>query len=747
MTLEHIPNYFRLFLSLLAVLLSAFAPLRQEQFVPSRKRLIWACYALFALAWINAMLLWTLSIAQQNHDSLPALHAVFFAGAATIQVDRLCEDSQRFWRPYVWSWGLGSVSEAIGLAHTIAQQDIDIRAWLDFACATAKLLIYVIMQYCACDNHRYKPLPQDDTERVLSESDDTDIETGPRTETERSQWRDQLKTFRRFIWPRDNKTMTWRLFAILVLNLVIEAVGLLIPQAYGRVIDVLPTEVAFAGTLIIWIALALCKPVLNGLKFWIWVKLRSFRRTLLDTSIYTNIMSADHSFHAGTSATELITSVDNAQGVESSFDDLMENTADGLFMICVTVPVTAAKFDLSILSLVVVCLVAAGVIFRRATDELFRANTEFLSINESHKKRREDTIRGWKTAAAYMQVGYYINKNNDRVRELNRTRQAYTMISFYKWIIDKAVNNIGCFAGAILICWQVRHGQTTSGYVAEAAEARKILDMEPRAKKGKELRLTNGEVEIRNVMLNCGEKVVLENFSLSISGGSKVALVGPSGVGKSTIVGLLSGQLKPKSGEILVDGQDINKVDYDSYIPLAAENQPSFSSTLLPDYRPFMSETSRIMTQIRLWNDVPAPFSGGNAWYQPLLTPLNSPCPKIAHYVVFFSFCGDTLVYDGLKEQTCVALRRKGLFTEILHRVLKPHLPDYMGYDMKWSQPFCVTSPQWAVVVYHIGCFESAPNNPMKNQWSALQMIDDWRRIRAIISATPYGHVRPVPSL
>ncbi|KAI8295980.1 hypothetical protein K4K59_004317 [Colletotrichum sp. SAR11_240] len=103
-----------------------------------------------------------------------------------------------------------------------------------------------------------------------------------------------------------------------------------------------------------------------------------------------------------------------------------------------------------------------------------------------------------------------------------------------------------------------------SKHFQEAAEAGKILDMEPRAKKGKTLRVTDGKVQFSNVTLKRGDKVVLENFSLDISGGSKIALVGPSGVGKSTVVGLLSGQLVPDSGEILVDGQDINEVDYDS---------------------------------------------------------------------------------------------------------------------------------------------------------------------------------------
>ncbi|KAF4426963.1 hypothetical protein CFRS1_v002866 [Colletotrichum fructicola] len=69
-----------------------------------------------------------------------------------------------------------------------------------------------------------------------------------------------------------------------------------------------------------------------------------------------------------------------------------------------------------------------------------------------------------------------------------------------------------------------------------------------------------------------------------------------------------------------------------------------------------------------------------------------------------------------------------------------------MGYDMEWSQPFHITSTKWIVRVYHIGCFESVPGNPFKKRWSALQMADDSKRIRARIQATPYGDIQSVPS-
>jgi len=66
----------------------------------------------------------------------------------------------------------------------------------------------------------------------------------------------------------------------------------------------------------------------------------------------------------------------------------------------------------------------------------------------------------------------------------------------------------------------------------------------------------SGHLEMRNVSFAYGEKapLLLENFNLVLTPGSRVALVGVSGAGKTTIGNLAVGLLEPRSGEILFDG-------------------------------------------------------------------------------------------------------------------------------------------------------------------------------------------------
>ena len=71
-------------------------------------------------------------------------------------------------------------------------------------------------------------------------------------------------------------------------------------------------------------------------------------------------------------------------------------------------------------------------------------------------------------------------------------------------------------------------------------------------------------IRLENVSFAYNEKEVLKEVSLSIPKGKNIALVGPSGGGKSTLMDLLPRFIEPKSGKILIDGKDIQHIQTDS---------------------------------------------------------------------------------------------------------------------------------------------------------------------------------------
>ncbi|MSU60592.1 MAG: ABC transporter ATP-binding protein [Candidatus Staskawiczbacteria bacterium] len=83
--------------------------------------------------------------------------------------------------------------------------------------------------------------------------------------------------------------------------------------------------------------------------------------------------------------------------------------------------------------------------------------------------------------------------------------------------------------------------------------------------KAKDLKITQGEIQFDNLQFGFNDtRSVLKNINITIRPGEKVALIGPSGAGKTTFVRLLLRLYSPTSGSILIDGQDITKATQSS---------------------------------------------------------------------------------------------------------------------------------------------------------------------------------------
>ena len=97
--------------------------------------------------------------------------------------------------------------------------------------------------------------------------------------------------------------------------------------------------------------------------------------------------------------------------------------------------------------------------------------------------------------------------------------------------------------------------------------ATKLLDVKPELyqKDKKEFKNIRGSVEFQNISFGYQKnKNVLKDINFRIKQGQMIALVGESGVGKTTLIDLISRYYIPKQGKILIDNQDIAEVNLES---------------------------------------------------------------------------------------------------------------------------------------------------------------------------------------
>ena len=74
----------------------------------------------------------------------------------------------------------------------------------------------------------------------------------------------------------------------------------------------------------------------------------------------------------------------------------------------------------------------------------------------------------------------------------------------------------------------------------------------------------HGDIAVRNVSVNLGGKDVLKNISFEANAGTKTAVIGPTAAGKTQLLYLLTGLLKPTSGSVEYDGRSIGEYDKQS---------------------------------------------------------------------------------------------------------------------------------------------------------------------------------------
>jgi ABC-type multidrug transport system fused ATPase/permease subunit len=123
--------------------------------------------------------------------------------------------------------------------------------------------------------------------------------------------------------------------------------------------------------------------------------------------------------------------------------------------------------------------------------------------------------------------------------------------------------------------------------VASGNRMFEILDREPAIQSppgAPALPPGDGSVELRGVTLRYGDaSPALSNIDLDVEAGKTVALVGPSGAGKTSLVGLVARLYDPGEGTVLVDGADVREVDLESLrsqIAFVADDSFLFTATV-----------------------------------------------------------------------------------------------------------------------------------------------------------------------
>ena len=129
-------------------------------------------------------------------------------------------------------------------------------------------------------------------------------------------------------------------------------------------------------------------------------------------------------------------------------------------------------------------------------------------------------------------------------------------------------------------------------------------------------------LDIKNLSYSFGNNPILKDINIHVNENEMVAIVGSSGVGKSTLFNLIAGVLKKQTGEITIDGSNdyIGKVAYMLQKDLLFEHKTIINNVILPliiakvNKKEALEEGNKILKQFNLdkyANKYPQQLSGG----------------------------------------------------------------------------------------------------------------------------------------
>jgi ATP-binding cassette subfamily B protein len=99
----------------------------------------------------------------------------------------------------------------------------------------------------------------------------------------------------------------------------------------------------------------------------------------------------------------------------------------------------------------------------------------------------------------------------------------------------------------------IAQATTSYGRIAEMLDAPDVVE------KGMLTTALNGDIKVENVSLQYGGKTILKDINFTIRPGSKIAIIGPTAAGKTQLLYLLSGLLKPETGKIFYNDKEISE--------------------------------------------------------------------------------------------------------------------------------------------------------------------------------------------
>ena len=376
------------------------------------------------------------------------------------------------------------------------------------------------------------------------------------------------------------------------------ALTLYVPILVGEAVDLAigVQNVDFDGIALILIKIAI-SVLLTALLQWL-INILNNRMTYgivrnIRHEAFTRIQSFPVSYidsnQTGDIVSRVITDVDQfADGLLMGFtqftNGIMTILGTLIFMLFISPIITLLVVVLTPLSLFVAAFIAKRTysMFKLQSeirseqtaliDEMISGHNLVVAFNHEDKAIKDFNEINQRLGKASLKAIFFSSLTNPSTRFVNSTVYALVaLVGAFMCINSPAALSIGMLSSFLAYSTQyTKPFNEISGVVTElqnsiacAQRVFEVIEAPIINESGTNdtNRKFKGDIEFKNVCFSYTEdKPLIRDFNLSVKSGQRIAIVGPTGCGKTTLINLLMRFYDVKSGEILLDGENINNI-------------------------------------------------------------------------------------------------------------------------------------------------------------------------------------------
>lgn len=403
----------------------------------------------------------------------------------------------------------------------------------------------------------------------------------------------KVNSLRLFSYLKNNKAL---LILTIILGLATGVLQLLAPLIIAQIIDLYSTGVYEVAKYLILLLLNFVLTLITNLVLGLNVaKLSNRVSNQIRNEAFKHLTILPMDFYDNADQGDIISRLTNdIQSISIALQQFFQQLFAGLvvligsmvFMLTIDYKVALLVLALTPLLFIVTSTVA----FK--SNELFSKRSTITGKLQGHA---EEMISGQKVISAFNAEEAPQAKFDDYNEDLFVVGRMAQFISSLTNPSTRLVNNITYISVGVLSTILGAAGEITVGQIsallnyalqfakpvneiaavttqiqagiASAERVFAILDLETQEDESDkpELEYKSGAVDFDNVSFAYEEDMdLIDDFNLSIKPGQTIAIVGPTGAGKTTLVNLLMRFYEPQKGAIYLDGQNIHKVTRDS---------------------------------------------------------------------------------------------------------------------------------------------------------------------------------------